>query len=261
MSYYDFVPVDSTLRSVEKPESREKFKNFFLIEPSFKLKSDLHVSSGDKKLVYENGNYSILLLHYRNSEGFPIIPGSSFKGAVSTNFLALTGKAEMTANLFGATGKKAVISKVFFSDLKPEKKELKKVEVLWQWKPKICKYRHVKFYTQKAPRTRKYGLLECIPSGSVVKGKLVAYNLNEIELGGVLVSMGFGIENAVFKIGYGKPQGFGQMHPLDVKVYEVRPEGFEFKKETKNARDSIEKFKKEFEGRILEYSKKIFAGV
>ncbi|MEM0203848.1 MAG: RAMP superfamily CRISPR-associated protein, partial [Archaeoglobaceae archaeon] len=244
-----------------KPESREKFENFLLIEPSFKLKSDLHISSGDKTLVSESGKYSILLLHHRNSEGFPVIPGSSFKGAVSTNFLALTGKAEMTANLFGATRNKAVISKVFFSDLKPEKKELKKVEVLWQWKPNISKDRHVKFYTQRAPRTKRYGLLECIPSGSVVKGKLVAYNLNEIELGGLLVSMGFGIENAVFKISYGKPQGFGQMQPSEVKIYEIKFEAFELKKEARDARDSIEKFKKEFGDRISKYGKKIFAGV
>ncbi|MFN3384495.1 MAG: RAMP superfamily CRISPR-associated protein, partial [Archaeoglobaceae archaeon] len=209
MSYYDFVPVDSTTRKVEEIESREKFKNLFLIEPSFKLKSNLHVSSGDKRLISKEGQYSILLLHYRNSEGFPVIPGSSFKGAVSTNFLALTGKSEMTANLFGATRNKAVVSKVFFSDLRPEKKDVREVEVCRQWKPTRSKRGHVKFYIRRAPKTAKHGFLECIPAGSIVRGKVIGYNLNEIELGGLLVAMGFGLENAVFKIGYGKPQGFG----------------------------------------------------
>lgn len=261
MSYYDFIPVDSVQRSVRNPESRENLKKLFLIEPSFKLRSHLHVSSGEKKLVSRGGWYTILLLHYRNSEGFPVIPGSSFKGAVSTNFLALTGKMEMTANLFGATKDKAVISKVFFSDLKPEKKDHKEVEVLRQWKPRRSRKRCVKFYVKKAPPTKRYGLMECIPSGSVVKGKVTAYNLDEIELGGLLVAMGFGIENAVFKIGYGKAQGFGQMQPLDVEIYEIKLEDFEFKKKAMEAKDSIEKFKEEFKDRISNFAKIIFAGV
>ncbi len=261
MSYYDFVPVDSTFREVEKIESREKFKNIFLIETSFKLKSDLHISSGDKRLVSKGGHYSILLLHYRNSEGFPVIPGSSFKGAVSTNFLALTGKSKMTANLFGATKDTAVISKVFFSDLKPEKKDVKEVQFFRQWSPRRSKKGHVKFYVKRAPKTKEHGFLECIPSGSTVRGKVIAYNLDEIELGGLLVAMGFGIENAIFKIGYGKPQGFGQMQPLDVKVHEVKLEGFEFKKELKDIDSPIGIFKKEFDERISRFAKIIFAGV
>lgn len=261
MSYYDFIPVDLVQRFVKSPESREYIKNLFLIEPSFKLKSYLHVSSGDKKLISKRGWYSILLLHCRDSEGFPVVPGSSFKGAVSTNFLALTGEMERTANLFGATKNTAVISKVFFSDLKPEKKDVKEVEVMRLWPPRRSRKGHVKFYVRKAPRTKEYGFMECIPPGSVVKGRITAYNLSEVELGGLLVAMGFGIENAVFKIGYAKPQGFGQMRPLDVKVHEVKIEGFEFKKELKDINRPMEIFKKEFGERISKFAKIIFAGV
>ncbi len=261
MSYYDFVPVDSVQRLIKAPEGRETLKNLFVIEPSFKLKSHVHVSSGDKRLVSKSGWHGILLLHYRDSEGFPVIPGSSFKGVVSTNFLALTGEAEVTANLFGATRTKAVISKVFFSDLKPESKEIEEVEVLRSWRPNIVKKGHVKFYVRKAPPTEKYAFMECIPTGSVVKGKVMAYNLEDLELGGLLVGMGFGVENAIFKIGYGKPQGFGRVQPLGVKVYEVKLEGFEFKKEVRGVASSIEKFKEKFNDRISKFANIIFAGV
>lgn len=261
MSYYDFVPVSSTLRTVLEPDSRKKFENIFTIEPSFKLKTDLHISSGAKRVVKQNNRLEILLLHYKNSEGLPVIPASSFKGAVSINFLALTGDEKMTANLFGATKTKAVISKVLFSDLKPERGEIKKVMVQRQWQPSRPKTRHVKFYIKKAPSTQSYGLLECIPAGSVLRGKLFAYNVSKVELGGLITAMGFGIENSTFKLGYGKPQGFGQMIPSDIKVSELKLDGFELKRAEVNAKDSMEEFRKKFGDRISKFSKIIFAGV
>ena len=261
MSYYGFVPVDSTVRTVSSIESRLKYENIFLIKLKFKAKTDIHVSSGIKKLVKKGKILEILMKHYRDSKGFPAIPGSSFKGAVSTNFLALTGNAEMTSNLFGATRVRAVISKLFFSELKPDKKDLKEVEALRQWAPRIRKQRHIKFYVARAPNTAKYGLIECIPAGSILEGQISGYNLNELELGGLLVSLGYGIENATFKIGYGKPQGFGQLELIDVKVSELKFEDFAFKEIPRKPEEFAEKFKKKFEERIERYAKIIFAGV
>lgn len=261
MSYYDFVSVDSTMRSVMRPDSRKRLENLFLIEPAFKIKTPLHVSSGKKKIVKKENRLEILLLHYKNSEGIPVIPGSSFKGAISTNFLALSGYAEITANLFGATRTKAVISKVFFSDLKPEKAELREVEVLRQWKPEKRRSGYVKFYTRKAPPTSRYGLIECIPAGIMLRGKVIGYNLKPEELGGLIMAMGFGIENAILKLGYAKPQGFGQVIPVELKLQELSFDGFEFKRKDLNSKDYIEVFRQKFGDRVKKFSKVIFAGV
>lgn len=261
MSYYDFVPVDSTLRTVVSPESRKKLESVFLLEPAFKLKTELHVSSGAKKVVKRNNRLEIILLHYKNSQGLPVVPASSFKGAISTNFLALTGNAEMTANLFGATRKSALISKVFFSDLKTERKELKEVEILRQWEPHTKRGKHVKFYIRKMPKTAKYGFMECIPAGSILRGKVIGYNLNDLELGGLIMAMGFGLENAILKMGYGKPQGFGQMIPLEMKVFKIALDHFELRKTEVDPKTYIENFRAKFKDRISSFGKTIFAGV
>jgi len=262
MSYYEFVPVNkSTQRRVTTPESRLKYENIFLIKPEFKAKTDIHVSSGIKKLVKRGNRLEILMQHYRDSQGLPVVPGSSFKGAVSNNFLALTGDAEMTGNLFGAVKDRAVISKVFFSDLKPNRTELKEAEVLRQWTPKNRKPGHVKFYIRKMPETNRYGLLECIPSGTILRGQISGYNLKDLELGALIFSLGYGVKNAVFKIGYGKPQGFGQLELTEIKISEMKFDGFAFKEVSRRPEEFAEKFKKEFGARIERYAKIIFAGV
>jgi len=262
MSYYDFVPVDSTLRKVSHHDSRLKYTNMYIIRPVFKAKTDLHVSSGKKKLVKRGNRFGILLQHYRNSNGVPVIPGSSLKGAVSKNFLALCGSAEITANLFGATKDMAVISKLFFSDLIPESDvKMRELEVLRQWKPQRKRRGHVKFYIGRAPKTKKYGLMECIPSGTILKGRINGYNLNDLELGGLLASLGYGINGAVFKIGYAKPQGFGQLQLIDVGLYEIKFDGMSFSEERRNPGKFAEKFRQKFGDRIEKYANIIFRGI
>jgi len=262
MSYYDFVPVDSTLRRVSYPDSRLKYNNMYIIRSTFRAKTDLHISSGKKKLLKRGSRFEILLQHYRNSNGIPVIPGSSFKGAVSKNFLALCGSAEMTANLFGAAKKRAVISKLFFSDLIPEGNvKIREVEVLRQWKPQSSMKGHVKFYIGRSPKTKRYGLVECIPSGTIIRGKINGYNLNDIELGGLLASMGYGIDKAVFKIGYAKPQGFGQLELVKVELYEILFDWMSFREIQKDPEIFFREFHEKFEKRIKDYAQIIFRGI
>jgi CRISPR/Cas system CSM-associated protein Csm3 (group 7 of RAMP superfamily) len=260
--YYKFVPVRSTFRTLQEFDSRLKYENMFIIKPKFRAKTDLHVSSGKKKLLKVGGKFEILLQHYKNSEGTPVIPGSSLKGAVSTNFLALSDDSTLTANLFGATREKAVISKLFFSDLIPEGEvKLKKVEVLRQWNPNRIMKKHVKFYTGRAPKTERYGLMECIPAGTVLGGKICGYNLRELELGGLLISLGYGIQNAVFKIGYAKPQGFGQLQLIDVGLSEIEFDGRSFIERKREPDEFAEKFRQKYGNRIKEYADIIFRGI
>jgi CRISPR/Cas system CSM-associated protein Csm3 (group 7 of RAMP superfamily) len=217
-----------------------------------------------KNVNIDGNSVVVTLLHYRNGHGEIVIPGSSFKGAVSTNFLALSGSIEDTSNLFGAT-KNAVISKVFFSDLKPVNGvEPVKAEVLWQWSPRKFKRNHVKFYVKKASRTQKFGYAECIPKGMILTGEIVGYNLKDYEIGGLLASLGYSFDG-VFKIGYAKPQGFGQMKLVGVDVYEVVMNGFTFEKRKLDEKErfvkSFEKFCRKRGRNIAEIAEKVFAEV
>lgn len=270
MTYYELIPVDSTRRFVVAPDNRlnPEEKNVFLFKPKFKAITELHVGNGMKKVTIKRNDTAITLLHYRNGIGKLTIPGSSFKGVVSTNFLVLSGSGKETSNLFGATRKQAVISKVFFSDLLPvEDVKPIEVEVQRQWSPRRSRRDHVKVYVKKAPKTQKAGYIECIPKDTVLAGEITGYNLKPFEVGGILASLSYGFEHAYFKMGYGKPQGFGQMRLLDVDVYEMVMEGFTFRKR-KLSEEEKKYFKEHFEEscqkrkrNIIDIAEKMFAEV
>ena len=267
MSYYEFIAVDSTRRFVLHPDNRltPAEKNIYVFRPEFVTVSELHVGSGMKSVEVEGNTVVITSLHYRNGYGKLAIPGSSFKGAVSTNFLALSGSSELTSNLFGATRKQAVISKVFFSDLVPAGNVMPvRVKVQRQWTPRKSKRGHVKVYVKKAPKTRDAGYLECIPKETIVGGSIIGYNLKPEEVGGILESMGYGFENAYFKIGFGKPQGFGQMRLINVEVNRVILDGLSLK-ERKVDENEIDEFRKKFESvckrDLSSIARKLFARV
>jgi len=218
-SYYDFIKVDSTRRD-KIPErlftDRRKLGNIYLLELQFTTIRPIHVSTGMKELK-ENGVPEIIMVQYlNNKDGKPTIPGSTFKGLTSTNYLALTGSIELTCELFGSDRHPA-ISKVFFEDVVPlENVETKLVKVKRAWMPKISVQRSVKVYTSRAPPTADYGLMQCIPEGTVLSTTIRGVALRDFELGGLLMSLGLNIKNdevttGVIKLGYGKPQGFGQI--------------------------------------------------
>jgi len=270
MTYYEFIPVDSIRRFVVAPDNRlnPEEKNVFLFKPKFKAITELHVGNGMKRVTIKGNDAVITLLHYRNGLGKLTIPGSSFKGVVSTNFLALSGSIEATSNLFGATRKQAVISKVFFSDLTPiEDVKPVEVEIQRQWLPRRSRRNHVKVYVKKAPKTQKAGYMECIPKGTILTGEIAGHNLKPFEVGGILASLGYDFEHVRFKIGYGKPQGFGQMGLLDVDIYEIVMDGFTFRKqklseeEKKHFREHFEEFCQKRKRNIAEIAEKVFAEV
>lgn len=236
MSYYDFVKVDSTKRKCRSCDSRASIKNIHEIEVKFRSISEIHVGSGRKR--FQDGK--IFLRHIKDSNGFPIIPASSFKGAVSTVFLALSGDSNLTSNLFGAPGYQ---SKVFFHDIRPSNSNTVFKEVLRQWKPKKSKNNLVKFYVRKAPKTNPFGLLECIPKDAILTGKIIGHNLSDIELGGLICSLGYGFKDATFKIGYAKPQGFGQMVIDLLKVYRINFSGFKIEKREEEFNALVGKFR------------------
>ncbi|MDK2795319.1 MAG: hypothetical protein PWQ22_660 [Archaeoglobaceae archaeon] len=187
-----------------------------------------------------------MLVHIKDSNGFPVIPASSFKGAVSTNFLALSGDSKLTSNLFGAPG---YLSKVFFHDIKASNPKTVFKEVLRLWQPNIRKQNHVKFYIRRALKTKFFGIAECIPRDTILSAKIVGHNLNDVEMGGILCSLGYGFEDATFKIGYAKPQGFGQMILNDLKIYRYNFNGFKLEKIEEERDAFVEKFREHVERR------------
>ncbi|MEM3586495.1 MAG: RAMP superfamily CRISPR-associated protein [Candidatus Jordarchaeaceae archaeon] len=218
-SYYDFIRVDSTRRG-RIPErlftDRRSLINIYLFELQFTTLSDVHVGTGMKELQ-ENGVPEIVMVQYlNNKDGKPTIPGSTLKGLTSTNYLALTGSIDLTSELFGSDRNPA-ISKVFFEDAVPlQDVEMKLVKVKRAWNLKRGVQRSVKVYISKASPKEDYGLMQCIPKGTLLSTTIRGVGLRDFEVGGLLMSLGLKIQNnavntGVIKLGYGKPQGFGQL--------------------------------------------------
>lgn len=232
--YYDFISVCGTERiDVSKGTftSRGEIRHAdrFLLE--MVTVSEVCVGTGNKR--YHDG---IVLETASNPSGDLIIPGSTLKGVVSSNFLALTGSIERTSEIFGTAesgkerkGKITVgpaISRVFFSDAVARKGTKRTMrEIYRSWKPTRRRKRHVKTYIGLAPKTTKYGLAESIPPQASLSTALIGINLCDDEIGGLLMSLGMSInarnETAILRIGWGKPQGMGQVRlKADESFYE-----------------------------------------
>lgn len=217
-SYYEFIPVDDTRRTITRKETpRSKLETAYIFELKFLTISDLHTGSGKAKVIYKDKNVpSLLLTNYRNGGGIPCVPGSSLKGAVSTNYLALSGSMNSSSELFGATTQESVISKTFFSDLVPiNTPEMIQIPIQRGWGGKGISKR-VKIYVSKAPSTVQIGFAECIPKETLLATSIQGIELKDYEIGGLLMSVGLKLDKdklitSPMKIGYGKPQGLGQI--------------------------------------------------
>ncbi|MEM2865487.1 MAG: RAMP superfamily CRISPR-associated protein [Candidatus Bathyarchaeia archaeon] len=223
--YYEFIPVDGTRRVAVSKEvftTRNRFDHIALLNLSLEAKSELHVGSGMKSIERVGRRLLPILEALRDSSGMPYIPGSTLKGVMSTNYLALSGSIEEVSECFGTSQARSncygpLVSKLFFSNAVPES-EVKPIyrEVRMAWQPNIRRSRHVKIYTSKAPQTAPYGKMECIPRGTRLKTSIVGINLRDYELGGILMALGLAyvggkVEARPLKVGYGKPQGFGSL--------------------------------------------------
>jgi CRISPR/Cas system CSM-associated protein Csm3 (group 7 of RAMP superfamily) len=223
--YYEFIPVDGTRRVAVSEEiftSRGRLDRIATLNLFLEARSPIHVGSGTKSIEVVGRRPIPILKALRNGSGMLHIPGSTLKGMVSTNYLALSGSIEDVSECFGTSqawsGRYGPLaSKLFFSDALPESRvEPMFMEVRRAWQPKIRKPRHVKIYTSQAPPTAIYGKMECIPMGTRFKTVIVGVNLRDHELGGILMALGLasidgGIKVGSLKVGYGKPQGFGKI--------------------------------------------------
>ncbi|MEQ9715153.1 MAG: RAMP superfamily CRISPR-associated protein [Candidatus Asgardarchaeum sp.] len=219
-TYYEYIPVTNVHR-VRIPDSifssRSKIENIYKISMKYKAVSRVHIGSGKKDFLEKENK--VLFKHIRDARGYLFLPASSIKGVVSTNFLAICGSAELTSEVFGTTADKATISKVYFYNIYPQGRNLLEiVEIEKLWSPKPPKNNVVKIYISKAPETDIAGKIETLKVGTIFQFKLFGINLSEIELGTLLLSLGYNpsSKNRKFlKIGYAKPKAFGLLQPLD----------------------------------------------
>lgn len=219
--YYEFIQVDGTRRTSITPAlftPRNRLKRVHQLDITFEAVTEIHIGSGVKGMK-GRGVDGLIHLAMRDATGTLYIPGSTIKGVVSTNYLALSGSSEETSECFGTTvrrrGRGPAVSKVFFSDAKPQGP----VQPCWRginrpWTPSLSKRSCIKVYTAKAPSTKPYGKVECIPPGILLRTSILGVEMRSHELGGLLMSLGLapgeqGMKLGFLKIGYGKPQGMG----------------------------------------------------
>ncbi len=73
-----------------------------------------------------------------------------------------------------------------------------------------------KFYIGRGPEAPKAKLLvEVIPAGATLTGRLTLFNVQPAELAAILSAAGF-VHNTAFKVGAGKGLGFGRLRPKEV---------------------------------------------
>lgn len=239
-SYYDFIPVDSTLRrkiTEHDFTKRSKIEKVHTFKITLQVHTPIHVGSGLKHFEKKGNMQNKVLSHYKDSENKPVIPGSSLKGVVSTNYLALTGSSLFSSELFGSAEHPA-ISKLFFSDVRPLWDiGLDKLSVERAWSPRRHKRACVKVYVSRAPQTQYYGQIEAIPKDTKLSTEVVGINLRNFEVGGFLMALGINVaddklETGFLKIGYGKPQAYGQVRllPEECQISEIKFVGLKLQK-------------------------------
>ena len=257
--YYSFIPVDTTRRvPVPAPlfTSREKLTHIHVLEIEMLTKTPVHIGSGLKDAVARKGEKTFVkLLGIRNAMTSLYIPGSSLKGVVSKNYLALSGSAAHTSELFGTTargrrGKGAArgpcMAKIFFTDAVPTQSiEPIYVQVERPWTPRQGRPRHIKVYSGERQPTVPYGEIECIPSNTPFRTQVFGIETTDFEVGGILAALGLKVmgettKSKPIKIGYGKSQGLGQLE-VDLDHSEIRYlsiSGFVLREEMKSKLNS-----------------------
>lgn len=239
---YDFVPFPDRIQySSEKAD--EKYTGY--IELKIKCMTDVHIGSGYTDFV---GNSNVLVHQTIKSDGQPVIPGSSLKGAVrniartvsascspksdeNTKCKVSTPKNDIitdlciTCHMFGAMGWS---SKVSFSDFKAIDADTKVESLNYQYGPHIntdMSKNGYKFYqtgenNYKMPSKTQ---AELICKGSSFSGKIFFKKLTEEELCLLTFSLGLNKNDGHginIKIGGFRNEGIGEIKTevIDFKV-------------------------------------------
>lgn len=147
----------------------------------------------------------------KNSNGVPIIPGSSLKGFVRGNLERLSSTVfkenseRLLKKIFGGSGENEWASAVLFHDLKAEKFE-------------IIERPHIAIDPEKQS-VRNLFYVECVTDGSVFSGDiLTARNLSPRALA-ILYTVISAANLGIFRLGGFKSRGYGE---VEIKIEKLR---------------------------------------
>jgi hypothetical protein len=218
------------------------FKSMFTLKYELETLSPVRVGGR-----FEFQGNDIVLSTLRHAEGKLIVPGSTIKGVVRTNLLAVSDDTSLLSKLFGSTKNGALAGRVFLSYLSSNKGEPEIHKIPRMFNPRPCI--GVKIYKTDLPgldSTNASYNVECIPPNSKLTGSAVIYNAKEEEVGAILSSLGVGVANevGVFKLGYGKPFGMGKVKPVidSFELHELSFKGLSLASETRDIEPFISKF-------------------
>lgn len=215
---YEFVPFG-------EPETYKGGKPIYAgyIDIDIVCNTYVHIGSGYNDFV---GTGKELVSETIKMHSKPIIPGSTFKGAVraiaaaasnscNPNSKCRSGERCIVCDMFGTMG---WASKVIFPDFCSENAALKVVSLNSQFNPQNKKYKHYKFYRtgKNDYKGNKKVKAEVIESGSVFTGRIFFKRLTEEELSLLMFSMGLNNkddESSInLKIGGYKNEGIGEIY-------------------------------------------------
>lgn len=224
-SSYDFVHIGR--REIYDSGKAPKFSGY--IDLKLICISDIHIGSGYRSFV---GKGRELVNETLRSAGKPIIPGSSFKGAVRAVAAAASnscspgspkcnaGERCIVCDMFGTMG---FASKIIFPDLHSDNAKLK-VEVLnSQFSPKDkyfdddgkpCGYKFYMTGDNDYDNNNKVKA-EIIEYNSEFSGRILFKKLTEEQLSLLMFSLGLNgakDETINLKIGGFKNEGMGEVH-------------------------------------------------
>lgn len=217
---FDFVPFGE--RKTYKANNEPIYAGY--IDLNIVCNTDVHIGSGYKNFI---GTGKELVYETIKTSGKPIIPGSSFKGAVRAIAAAVSNSCNpdntcggydrcIVCDMFGTMG---FASKVIFPDFCSENAELNVVSLNSQFPPqKKEDMQRYKFYMTGENKYdgEKKVKAEVIERGSVFTGRIFFKRLTEEQLSLLMFSMGLNNkddESSInLKIGGYKNEGIGEVY-------------------------------------------------
>lgn len=194
---------------------------------TIKVLSDTHIGSGSHMSV--NGN--LVLGNLVAADGFPIIPASSIKGYLRNMVATIAGDSTkkppvdaFTESIFGKMSKRSKVS--IGETINISKQHTTFTTVPRRWSPQDFNYDERRFYplrarvkiSQTADGNIDMVPIAVIPLGTELSWGMTFQNLDSMQLGTILIALGYNKPDFAFNIGGAKAFGCGIVQVTDLKV-------------------------------------------
>jgi CRISPR/Cas system CSM-associated protein Csm3 (group 7 of RAMP superfamily) len=213
--------------------SHNRYKGYSgILEFTIETKSPVHIGTGNVEI-----DANEIYWKFSKVKNIPVIPGSSLKGTVRSTLEALSpscvgGRCKSeekhcpACRIFGTTDYQ---SRVLFEDALlqgniPQFREIISIED--RWSPRVPHPGYRKFYTYSSSIKGGNERIESIKKGAKFISSLRFFNLEDWELGLLLLSLGLSSNYGFrLKIGGGKGKGLGSIKIDGAGEY---AQGFDF---------------------------------